>query len=101
MLKNWLNESQYTDPDIEDARMMRGSIEGIQRWYRRKLMETKMDQELELGIEVEFEHTDDPKEAEKIAKEHLAENPKYYSKLYKAGLIDEPKAIKIAKSMNL
>jgi len=54
--------------------------------------------ELELGIAVEMEHTKDPKEAEKIANDHLGEDPNYYSKLYKAGLIDEPDAIKIAKS---
>ena len=37
--------------------------------------------ELKMGIEIEMEHTDDPKVAEKIAKEHLAEHPKYYSTL--------------------
>ena len=38
--------------------------------------------ELEVGIEVEMEHTDNRKEAEKIAKDHISEDPKYYSKLY-------------------
>lgn len=58
------------------------------------------DGELEVGIEVEMEHTDDRKEAEKIAKDHISEDPKYYSKLYKAGLIDEPKAMKLAKDLD-
>jgi len=58
------------------------------------------DEQLKLGISVEMEHTDDPKEAKKIAQDHLKEDPKYYSKLYKAGLIDEPDAIKIAKKIN-
>ena len=34
-----------------------------------------------MGIEVEMEHTNDPKEAKVIALQHLAEDPKYYSKL--------------------
>ena len=56
--------------------------------------------ELEVGTAVEMEHTKDPKEAEKIAKDHLAEDPKYYIKLYKAGLIDEPDAIKLVKKLS-
>ena len=38
-------------------------------------------EELEKGIKVEMEHTDDPEEAKRIALDHLLENPKYYSKL--------------------
>lgn len=51
---------------------------------------SKVDEkELEIGIEVEKEHTDDPKEAEKIALQHLAEDPKYYSKLASLGLEED------------
>jgi len=39
--------------------------------------------ELAMGIKVEMEHTDSKEEAKKIALQHLAENPKYYSKLLK------------------
>lgn len=39
--------------------------------------------ELRMGIETEMEHTTDKKKAEKIAKDHLDENPKYYSMLKK------------------
>lgn len=46
------------------------------------------DAELETGISVEMEHTDDPDEAKRIALDHLAEDPEYYTKLGKAGLID-------------
>lgn len=42
--------------------------------------------ELEMGIEVEKEHTDDEELAKKIALDHLAEDPHYYTKLKKAGL---------------
>jgi len=53
--------------------------------------------ELITGTLVEFEHTKNKNEAKKIALDHLKENPKYYSKLYNAGLIDEPKAAKYAE----
>ena len=39
-----------------------------------------------MGIKVEMEHTDDEKIASEIVLDHLAEDPKYYSKLTKADL---------------
>lgn len=39
--------------------------------------------ELTMGIQEEFEHTDDPRIAQRIALDHLGEDPKYYSKLKK------------------
>jgi hypothetical protein len=42
--------------------------------------------ELSLGIKKEMEHTNSTSEARKIAIDHLKANPKYYSKLKKAGL---------------
>ena len=45
--------------------------------------------ELALGVQIESEHTDDPEIATEIAADHLAEDPKYYSKLIAAGLTDE------------
>ena len=39
--------------------------------------------ELKMGIEVEKEHTDDEDLAKKIAKDHLAEVPDYYTRLKK------------------
>jgi hypothetical protein len=42
--------------------------------------------ELRMGIRVEMEHTDDPKKAEKIALDHLAENPFYYTQLKLSGV---------------
>ena len=43
-------------------------------------------EELKKGIEVEKEHTDNPKIALKIALDHLDEDPKYYTKLATLGL---------------
>jgi hypothetical protein len=47
--------------------------------------------ELIMGIKVEMEHTTDPRQAAKIALDHLKENPKYYSGMKRAGLADELK----------
>jgi hypothetical protein len=42
--------------------------------------------QLRMGIKTETEHTNSHKIAKQIAKAHLIENPKYYTKLKKAGL---------------
>lgn len=54
-------------------------------------------QQLEIGIAVEMEHTNNKDIAEEIALDHLAEHDNYYTKLIKAGLVDEPSAIKLYK----
>jgi hypothetical protein len=67
-------------------------------WWKKSLTEFKLDvkptvdiknvdkEELKKGIKVEKEHTTDTKTAMRIALDHLSEDPKYYSKLEKAGL---------------
>lgn len=45
--------------------------------------------ELELGVAVEAEHTDDPELAEEIAMDHLEENGEYYTDGFKKGIFDE------------
>lgn len=57
-------------------------IDGIQE---EKINKEKLKQ-IKKGIEVEMEHTNDPKIALKIAMDHIKEDPKYYDKLVKAGL---------------
>lgn len=49
------------------------------------------DDEMSKGMKDEKEHTEDDLEAQKIAGDHLAKDPKYYSKLEKAGLADGEK----------
>jgi hypothetical protein len=49
--------------------------------------------ELAIGIKIEMEHTDDMEVAKKIAMDHLAENPNYYSDLKSSG-IDTPQGLK-------
>lgn len=54
-------------------------------------------EELQVGQAVEKEHTDDPQLAKEIALDHLTEDPKYYSKLIKSGIVDEKEALDLAK----
>lgn len=49
-------------------------------------------EELRMGIEVEYEHTTDEETAKRIALDHLAELPDYYTRLKK--MEDEGKAAK-------
>jgi hypothetical protein len=51
-------------------------------------------QELRMGIKVELEHTDNLDKAKKIALDHLAENPFYYTALKLSG-IESPSAPKV------
>ena len=49
-----------------------------------EIPDDKFDQkELEAGIKVEHEHTNDPEKAKSIAKDHLSEIPDYYTRLLK------------------
>ena len=50
------------------------------------IMENIDPEQLKMGIEVEKEHTSDHALAQKIAMDHLKEDPKYYTKLKAAGL---------------
>ena len=60
------------------------------KWYYLE----DFEKELNAGISVEMEHTNDPETARRIALDHLYEDPEYYEKLAKAGLVDEPEALK-------
>lgn len=46
--------------------------------------------ELAIGTEVELEHTSDRAVARRIAKDHLDEDPKYYSHLAECGMLHNP-----------
>ena len=63
--------------------MTREDINLIAEAYEKNKVDAE---QLNIGIEVEKEHTDDEKLAEEIARDHLAEDPHYYTKLKKAGL---------------
>ena len=90
----------YEDPDMYDNYGMDAS-EGKLREGKKK-REPKKElhpnqihpQELRMGIKVELEHTDDLDKAKKIALDHLAENPFYYTALKLSG-IESPSAPKV------
>lgn len=52
-------------------------------YYHIDDMVKSLKKQLEMGIKVEMEHTDDKDKAKEIALDHLWEDPKYYSKLSK------------------
>lgn len=54
-------------------------------------------EQMEKGEKVEKEHTKDINARREIASDHVAEDPKYYDKLQKAGLADELKEIDFTK----
>ena len=60
----------------------------------------KITSELAKGIKVEMEHTSDPEVAKKIAMDHLAENPNYYSDLEKSG-VDTPQGLQTTTGTTL
>lgn len=53
--------------------------------------------QLVVGVTVELEHGHDLNKAMSIAVDHLTENYKYYTILVKSGLVDEQKALVLAK----
>jgi hypothetical protein len=59
-------------------------VKGKNTPYKDQQAEALKKSELDMGRKVEMEHTDDPKEAEKIAMDHLKEDPHYYTKLGEA-----------------
>lgn len=67
-----------------------------------KLTEKDVDPyQLEIGIAVEMEHTNNPAVAKEIALDHLAEHDDYYTILVEAGLVDELEAIDLYKALIL
>ena len=56
--------------------------ESFKKYFKKVNTKIKYDpEELKMGIEVEKEHTNSDEIAETIAKQHLAEDEKYYTKL--------------------
>jgi hypothetical protein len=82
---------QLKDEEVEEVyELISDKVTEIQTPSKEKDVDPK---ELKMGIKVEMEHTDDPAKAKVIALQHLAEDPKYYTKLASLGL-EENKQIK-------
>jgi hypothetical protein len=60
------------------------SLEDIARKHNINIAE--LQKEIEKGSKVEHEHTESEEHAKRVAMDHLVEDPKYYTKLSKAGL---------------
>lgn len=75
----------YKEKNLDFGGLSKGkSVEDIANMHNVSVSE--INYQLQKGIEVESEHTSDKKLAEKIAKDHLVENPNYYTILDKVGL---------------
>ena len=75
--KNGINEHRFEEMIYE----LLGSI--FSQGRAKKFYGSYDENQLQMGIEVEFEHTDNMLIAERIAKDHLAELPDYYTRLEK------------------
>lgn len=75
----------YKAQNLEFGGLSKGkSVEDIANMHNISVSE--INSQLQKGVKVESEHTSDKKLAEKIAKDHLVENPNYYTILDKVGL---------------
>jgi len=75
------------EDNIKGGKSDNMSLSDIAKHHNVSLKELTI--EFKKGIKTEKEHTSNYKVAMEIAKDHLYENPEYYTKLQKAGLADE------------
>lgn len=81
-----LGEKLGLDPDDFEEKIyfILGSLLGTGKAKKKKFTEKDADsKELEMGIKVEMEHTSNKAISKRIALDHLAEFPDYYSRLLK------------------
>lgn len=64
---------------LKDLNKPTPTLDGLSKKYNISVDE--LQKELDKGIKVELEHTNDRKVAKEIALDHLAEKPDYYEKL--------------------
>lgn len=81
-----LAEELGMEPDDFEAEVYKilGSFLGYGRAKEKKIEEKDVNKEqLKMGIKVEMEHTNNPMISKRIALDHLAEIPDYYTRLKK------------------
>lgn len=85
-----MNESNKLEGGLADNKSLVqiAKKHDAKNYYHIDDMVKSLKKELEMGMKVETEHTDDNDKAKEIALDHLWEDPKYYSKLKKSH-IDE------------
>lgn len=77
-------EAEYKQKGEDVYEAVDGLSEGLSCEYIAEMHDVDLDfimEQLEKGIKVEMEHTDDPEIAKAIAKDHLVEIPDYYDRL--------------------
>lgn len=99
-LRKEMGRMEYPDKDVAKQTVLK-NLETDPKFYSdlkmyftsdkegNNIMENIDPKEIEMGTKHEHEHTKDDALARKIAMDHLKEDPKYYSKLKKAGLEQE------------
>lgn len=80
-ISNKRNIQKSEQNDLKGGKADNKSIKDIAESHNVEV--AKIKEQLQMGIKVEMEHTDDPKQAIEIAMDHLTESPEYYTKLAK------------------
>lgn len=78
-MKNILSFSSFNEEVIKGGLSSGMSLEDLAKKHSVSIDDLKS--QLEMGMEVEMEHTSDEDMAREIAMDHLAEDPEYYTKL--------------------
>jgi hypothetical protein len=80
-----MNESNKLEGGLADNKSLIqiAKKHNAKNYYQIDDMVKSLKKQLEMGMKVETEHTDDKDKAKEIAFDHLWEDPKYYSKLSK------------------
>lgn len=80
-----MNESNKLEGGLADNKSLIqiAKKHNAKNLYQIDDMVKSLKKQLEMGMKVETEHTDDKEKAKEIAFDHLWEDPKYYSKLSK------------------
>lgn len=82
---------EHDDFEGEIYRILRSFL-GEGKFVKSGKKESDFDpKEIEMGVKVEYEHTNNPKIALRIALDHLSDRPDYYSFGKKCGIFDELK----------
>lgn len=83
--KKKTNESEELEGGLADNKsfIQMAKKHDAKGYYHIKDMMKSLKKQLEMGMKVEMEHTDDLEKAKEIAMDHLWEDPSYYTKLKK------------------
>jgi len=83
--KNGVNEAEELKGGLADNKTLIqiAKKHDAKNYYHIDDMVKSLKKQLEMGMKVEMEHTDDKEKAKEIAMDHLWEDPSYYTKLKK------------------